>query len=227
MNAQKLIVLFLLFSLMAGLFACANNTAVESGLAGNGPDGSIPENHSSPTPGGDPTNWMLGHENDAAVIAGIYPVSEDNPYLVASYEEAVRLFKQGTGILVFGFPDCPRCRNVLPALEKAFKEMGMDQHDGFTGRILYYNIYDDREANNERYQALVEYTKEFLTDGDDGNPRIFSPDVFFVNAGKIVGNHLDTVPSLTNPLDKLNEEQEAELIGIYKDLIAIMEECRC
>ena len=227
MNAYKIIALLLLFSLLMGLFACANNKAVESGLAGNSPGGSVPGDQNSPTPGGDPTNWMAGHENDAAVIAGIYPVSEDNHFLVASYEEVVRLFKQGTGILVFGFPDCPRCRNVFPALEKAFKEMGMDQHEGFTGRILYYNIYDDREANNERYQALVEYTKEFLTAGDDGNPRIFSPDVFFVNAGKIVGNHLDTVPSLTNPADKLNDEQEAELIGIYMGLIAIMEECGC
>ena len=227
MSASKLVASLLLLSLMLGLFACARNAAVEDGLAETSPGGSIPTEQDGPAPGSDPTNWMLGHENDAAVVAGIYPVSEDNPYLVASYEEAVRLFKQGTGILVFGFPDCPRCRNVFPALEKAFKEMGMDQHEGFTGRILYYNIYDDREANNERYQALVEYTKEFLTDGDDGNPRIFSPDVFFVNAGKIVGNHLDTVPSLTNPLDSLNDEQEAELIGIYKDLISIMEDCRC
>ena len=227
MNAYKMIVLLPLFALVMGLFACTNNAAVEESLAGDSPNGSIPVNQSSPMPGSDPTNWMLGHENDAAIIAGIYPVSEDNPFLIASYEEVVRLFNIGTGILVFGFPDCPRCRNVFPTLEKAFKQMSMDQHDGFTGRILYYNIYDDREADNERYQTLVEYTKEFLTADDDGNPRIFSPDVFFVNSGKIVGNHLDTVPSLTNPLDSLNDEQEAELIGIYKDLIAIMEDCRC
>ena len=176
---------------------------------------------------GDPTNWMAGHEDDAAIFAEIYPVSEDNPFLIASYEEVVRLFELGTGVLVFGFPDCPRCRNAFPALEKAFAEMNMDQKEGFSGRILYYNIYDDREADNERYQTLVEYTKEYLTVDDNGNPRIYSPDVYFVTSGNIIGNHMDTVPSLTDPWDRLNAGQEAELISIYKDLIEKMEDCLC
>ena len=173
------------------------------------------------------TDWMAGHENDAALFAGIYPVSEDNPFLIASFEEVVRLFEIGKGVLVFGFPDCPRCKNAFPVLEKAFKEMKMHEYEGFTGKILYYDIFDDRAENNERYQALVEYTKEFLPLDDSGNPRIYSPDVFFVNAGTIIGNHLDTVPSLTNPRDSLNEEQETELMQIYMDLIKKMEDCLC
>ena len=175
----------------------------------------------------DPTNWMAGHEDDAVAFAAIYPVSEDNPFLIVSFEEVVRYFEIGTGVLVFGFPDCPRCFNAFPVLERAFKEMGMDQYEGFRGSILYYDFFDDREADNERYRTLVELTKDFLRSDDSGNPRIYSPDVFFVNAGTIVGNHLDTVPSLTNPRDPLNDEQEAELMGIYMDLIAKMEDCGC
>ena len=195
------------------------------GLSACGTSGSATQSAASSA--GDPTNWMAGHDNDAAIFAEIYPVSADNPFLIASYDEVVRLFKIGSGVLVFGFPDCPRCRNAFPALEKAFKEMNMDQKDGFSGRILYYNIFDDREANNEHYQTLVEYTKEFLPLDDSGNPRIYSPDVFFVTAGKIIGNHLDTVPSLIDPWDALNSDQEAELISIYKDLIGKMEDCGC
>jgi len=209
---RKPVAMFLSLILLAVLSSCAASDSF-------GRD-------SSPAVG-DPTNWMSGHENDAAVFAQIYPVSEDNPYLIASYEEVVRLFELGTGVLVFGFPDCPRCRNAFPALEKAFSEMGMDQKEGFSGRILYYNFYDDREADNERYKTLVEYTKEFLTVDDNGNPRIYSPDVFFITSGKIIGNHLDTVPSLTDPRDTLNAVQEAELISIYKELIEKMEDCRC
>ena len=212
MEARKLVALIFSFVITLSLPACITNDPVDPSC--------VPSV-------GDPTNWMAGHENDAAIFAGIYPVSDDNPFLMASYEEVARLFELGSGVLVFGFPDCPRCRNAFPALEKAFKEMSIDQKEGFSGKILYYNIYDDREANNERYQALVEYTKEFLTFDDDGKPRIYSPDVFFVTSGKIIGNHLDTVPSLTDPRDSLNEEQEAELISIYKELIEKMEDCLC
>ena len=212
MGKRKLVALSLAIIIALSLPACIKKETAEPG---------------GTTFAGDPTDWMAGHENDAEAFAEIYPVSADNPFIIASYEEVVRLFKLGSGVLVFGFPDCPRCRNAFPALEKAFREMSIDKKEGFSGRILYFNIYDDREANNERYQTLVEYTKEFLPLDDDGNPRIYSPDVYFVNSGKIVGNHMDTVPSLTDPYDTLSDEQEQELIGIYKELIVKMEECRC
>ena len=209
---KKQFISLLLLAAVCWSVACASGNSVEQ----------------SPSPVVfDPTDWMLGHENDAIAFAEIYPVSTNNPFIIASFDEAVRLFEFGKGILVFGFPECPRCRNAFPALEKAFFEMGMDSYDGFTGRILYYDIYADRDENNERYQILVEYTKEFLQLDDSGNPRIYSPDVYFINAGKIIGNHMDTVPSLTNPRDPLNEEQETELIAIYMELIEKMEDCAC
>ena len=173
------------------------------------------------------TDPLAGHENDAALFAEIFPVSEDNPFIFASFEEVVARLENGTGIIVFAFPACPRCKNAFPVLEKAFKDMGFSKQSGLKGKILYYDIFDDRDTNNERYKTLVNYTKAFLPDDDNGNPRIYSPDVFFVSSGKIVGNHLDTVPSLTNPRDPLNEEQAAELLKIYVDLIKAMEDCDC
>jgi len=209
---RRLFILLISVILSTGLFACSS---------------SVPSGQSSDLPELDPTDWMAGHENDAAAFAEIYPVSEDNPFLIVRYEEVVRLFEIGTGVLVFGFPECPRCKNAFPVLEKAFHEAGLDQREGFSGKILYFDIYPDREENNERYHTLVEYTKDFLPVDDSGNPRIYSPDVFFVNSGKIVGNHLDTVPSLTNPRDPLNDEQKTELLNIYLDLIREMEDCLC
>jgi hypothetical protein len=178
--------------------------------------------------GGDRTDPLDGHEDDAALFAELFPVSDDHPFIFASYEEVAKRFKSGTGVIAFAFPACPRCKNAFPVLEKAFKDMGMDKQAGLNGKILYYDIYEDREANNERYQALVGYTKEFLPLDSDGNPRIYSPDIFFVSNGKIVGHHLDTVESLTNPRDALNEEQALELANIYKGLIIDMiEDCGC
>ena len=174
-----------------------------------------------------PVDIFAGHENDAAIFAETYPVSKENPFIIASYDELVTFLKYGTGIVVFGFPICPRCKNAFPVLEKAFNEMDMGRHAGFRGKILYYDIFDDREANNERYKTIVNYIKDFLPPDERGNPRIYSPDVFFLASGKIVGNHLDTVPSLTNPRDMLNDEQKAELLKIYMDLIEKVEDCGC
>ena len=171
--------------------------------------------------------WFIGHENDSARFAEIFPVSQNNPFIFATYDELITHLKYGTGIVVFAFPACPRCKNAFPVLEKAFNEMNMGKYAGLRGRILYYDIFQDREENNERYQTLVEFTKDFLPLDSNGNPRIYSPDVFFLAAGKIVGNHLDTVPSLKNPRDKLNEEQKAQLLEIYLDLIQKVEDCGC
>ena len=173
-----------------------------------------------------PVDSLAGHEDDAARFVELFPVSEDHPFVFASFEEVVNHLEKETGIVAFAFPACPRCKNAFPVLEKAFKEMGLDKLPGLKGKILYYDIFDDREANNERYQTLVKLTKEFIPlDGED-NPRIYSPDIYFVSEGKIVGNHLDTVPSLTNPRDALNEEQAAELLEIYKELFEAMD-CGC
>jgi hypothetical protein len=170
---------------------------------------------------------FAGHENDAVRFSEMYPVSAENPFIIASFEEVTAHLKWGTGIIAFGVPDCPGCRNAFPVLEKAFAKKNMGRYAGFRGKIIYYNFYDDRETHNERYQTIVDHIKEFLRTDESGNPRIYSPDIFFIASGKIVGNHLGTVPSLANPRDPLNEEQEAELLKIYMDLIEKVEDCGC
>ena len=207
---MKLIKSFLFLSCIAALTACSPEKS--GNQSGSGAAAS---------------DWFIGHENDAVRFAEMYPVSPEHPFIIASYEELITHLNWGTGVIVFAFPICPRCRNAFPVLEQAFKEMDMERYAGLRGRILYYDIFDDREANNERYQTIVSYLKDFLPPGPDGNPRIFSPHVFFLASGKIVGNHLDTVPSLTNPRDPLNEEQHTELLQIYKDLIEKVEDCEC
>ena len=168
-----------------------------------------------------------GHENDAAFFEETYFVSDKNPFIKASFKELITHLKIGTGVIAFGFSDCPRCRNAFPVLEKAFNKMNMGRHAGFRGKIIYYDFFDDRDTNNERYNEIVDYIKDFLPRDADGNPRLYSPDIFFIAQGRIVGNHMDTVPSLTNPRDPLNEEQEAELYKIYADLIEKVEDCGC
>ena len=107
-------------------------------------------------------------------------------------------------------------------MESAYYNADLDNNSSTYGRILYYDIFDDRDADNERYQTLVGYVEKFLNEDDEGRPRIFVPHIFFVSYGEIVGGHLDTVESVTDPSSPLTTEQEAELLGIYGTMIGDM-----
>ena len=213
---KRIFSLLLPLALIICLFSCS-----ASGVS-RGSDGSAGGESGDVT-----IDWSTRCAGDAGKFAELYNVSQENPYIFATFDELVTQFELGSGVVAFGFPDCPRCQNVFPVLEKVFKETKMDKHAGYRGKILYYNIYDDREAGNERYQTLLGYLDGFLNHDDSGNPRIFVPDIYFLNSGKIVGNHMDTVPSLTDPRDPLSEEQTMELMGIYSSLILEIEDCDC
>ena len=80
------------------------------------------------------------------------------------------------------------------------------------------NNNNDNNENNEDYNKLITILNEFLTENENGEKTLYVPDVYFVKDGKIVGNHLGTVDSQTNPMESLTEEQKQELLNIYNDL---------
>jgi LPXTG-motif cell wall-anchored protein len=87
-----------------------------------------------------------GHDHEAARFAAIYPVTAGHPFVFASFQEVADLLASGTGILAFGFPECPRCQSAFPVLERAFREAAMYSPWVSAGQILYYDILDDSPA---------------------------------------------------------------------------------
>ena len=51
----------------------------------------------------------------------------------------------------------------------------------------------------------------YLLENDNGEKTLYVPDVYFVKDGKIIGNHLSTVDSQTDPYTPLTEGQIKEL----------------
>ena len=88
-------------------------------------------------------------------------------------------------ILYIGRPDCGDCMAFYPLLEDYINE-----HEGMG--IYYLNIKEDRANNTEEYKKLVELLKDYLYDDDNGNKRIYVPDVYFIKDGNIVGHNNDT-----------------------------------
>lgn len=134
----------------------------------------------------------------------------------------------GTGVIYFGFPECPWCRNSVPVIEEAAKQAGID-------KIYYLNVYDIRDEKKlddngnvitikegtEEYKDLLNLLGDSLPEykglNDPSIKRIYVPLVITVKNGKVIDSHLSTVESQKNPYVELTDDQYSELLKLYKD----------
>lgn len=114
---------------------------------------------------------------------GSVPIENVFQYVTAS--EALELLKSEQAIVFMGFKECKWCQSYAPILNEVAQNNNVDT-------IYYLNIKEDRKNNTEEYKKLVEMLKDYLYDDDNGNKRIYVPDVYFVKDGKIVGHNNDT-----------------------------------
>ena len=157
-------------------------------------------------------------------------ISEDNIIEYANYNETINLIKNETAIIYFGFSNCLWCRNAIPVLLDAAKELSIE-------KIYYFNalsIRDEKELDKNgnivvkkegtnEYKELVKLLYDYLPVykglNDDKIKRLYFPTVLFVKEGKIINLHTATVESQKDPNIKLSEEQYLELKNIYFDYI--------
>ena len=153
-------------------------------------------------------------------------IKENNPIKYATYSEIKNIITSGTGVIYFGFPECPWCRNAVPVLLEAAEDNGID-------KVYYFNALDIRDKKHldengnivvddegtKEYKELVELLYDYLDVysglNDDTIKRLYFPTVIFVKNGKIIGNHSGTVESQTDPSIVLNENEHNELKKIY------------
>lgn len=146
--------------------------------------------------------------NDDSVVMNI---EENNPIKYVEFEEVIDILTTGTGVIYFGFPGCPWCRNMIPVLFDVATINNIDT-------IYYYNPSNIRSNGDDNYKQLISILGDYLESDDEGNKILYVPDVYFVRDGQIVGHHLSTVTSQTNPYTPLTEEQTSELESIYQVL---------
>lgn len=157
-------------------------------------------------------------------------IDKNNPITYSTFEEIENVITSKTGIIYFGFPECPWCRNAVPVLIDTAKELGIE-------KIYYFNALDirdqkhiddngniivDKEGTKE-YQKLIGLLKDHLPvyEGlnDDSIKRLYFPTVLFVKDGKIIGLHTSTIASQKDPYNGLDNDQYQELKNIYSDYI--------
>ena len=161
-------------------------------------------------------------------------IDSDNMIKYISLEEAIDIIKNDTGVIYFGYPSCPWCRNAVPVLLDAASSTSLDT-------IYYvnaYNIRDVKELDDDGnivtinegdrlYDDLLKVLDDILDpytltldNGeviDLGEKRLYVPMVLFVKDGEVVSYHLSTVDSQEDPSISLNDSQRDELYNIYLD----------
>ena len=149
-------------------------------------------------------------ETDGERFAKEYTeVSEDNVFVYRNMEEIIKLLEHGTGVVYLGFPECPWCQTYVKYLNEVAEEVGID-------RIYYYNILEDRTNNTEDYQKIVSLLGNHLLYDEEGNPRIYVPNVSFVINGEIVANDNETsfdTKGLEKPEEYWIEQEVNDLKG--------------
>lgn len=182
-------------------------------------------------------------EKDGKTIKEL-SISSTNPVDILTEEETIQFLENGTGILYFGFADCPWCRTLLPVLLSTLDNMSI-------GKLNYLNISSIRDtlALNEKnkvevkeegtkgYYRILELMDTVLepfyletADGkkvDTKEKRLYAPTIVGVKEGKIVGIHVGTVDSQASGYDVLTKEQEEELANLIASLVNKVYDTNC
>jgi len=168
-------------------------------------------------------------------------IDKNNPIRYADYDKLLEIIKKGTGIIYLGFPECPWCRSALPVLLDAAKDGDVEiiyymniknSRDSYVvedGKLTYALDENGKEIKGEAgYFKLLKALNKHLTDYkisfedkeyEVGEKRLYAPSVIFVRDGEVLGIHVATVESHTNPKKALTQKQYDELYSIYEDYI--------
>ena len=92
-------------------------------------------------------------------------VSEYNVFVYKDIDEIIKILEHGTGIVYLGFPECPWCQAYVPKLNEVADVEGLE-------KVYYYNIYNDRKENTEKYQKIVSILSDHLQYDEEGNKHI-------------------------------------------------------
>ena len=105
-------------------------------------------------------------ETDSQKFSKEYPdVSEYNVFVYKDIDEIIKILEHGTGIVYLGFPECPWCQAYVPKLNEVADVEGLE-------KVYYYNIYNDRKENTEKYQKIVSILSDHLQYDEEGNKHI-------------------------------------------------------
>lgn len=173
-------------------------------------------------------------------------ISENNKVKYANLKETVEFLEKDTGIIYFGFPNCPWCRGILPTLLNVVEKSSLDKilYVDMTDKRDTFEVKDDeavktKDADREYYRILEildEYLDEYtVTDGvvdkayKTNEKRVYVPLVVVVKDGEIKD-------AVTSPVeleegqtayDELTIKQKENLEALFEGMLDKIEDAVC
>ena len=97
---------------------------------------------------------------DAEKFAMEYDVSKENPFEYIDTKEMLELVENGSGMIYFGFPECPWCKETIHLFVDILKEKNVE-------KVYYYNPKKIREENTKEYKKLVKLLGDNLLEDEE------------------------------------------------------------
>lgn len=194
----------------------------------------------------DETNFKKEYESLNGTSAHKVEIIKDNNIVYIDMKKASELLESGSGVIYFGAASCEECRASVPVLLDAMSSSELE--------TIYYvdltnenNLRDEYVLNEKnkakvKLSATAEYDSVRLslanhledyvlttTKGkkvNTGQKRLQDLTVVSVVEGQIMGFHEGTVNNHKNT-DKLNKEQEKELLDSYTKVISSQLNKKC
>ena len=141
-----------------------------------------------------------------------YEITENNIFVYRNAKEAAKILEDGTGVIFFGFSECAWCKAYVPMLNEAAIQIGLD-------KIYYVDIKKDREKNTKAYQEIVYYLNSNLLNDEEGNKRIYVPNLTIVVDGIVVGNNNLTSMEVGDPKEYWTEKRQNNFKTNIKNLL--------
>lgn len=132
------------------------------------------------------------------------------------FEEALSFFKEKkSGLLYFGFENCPWCQEALPILREEAKRQNVSIHS-----ILTRDENNELLYTEEQKQEIIPYLQDYMSKNEEGELTLYVPLVVVVKDGKAIEGHVGTVDDHDAHARKMTEEEKQELQKKYEDLLA-------
>lgn len=177
-------------------------------------------------------------ESDGEIYNTI-SISKDNPIKSINAKQAIKLLKNGNGVIYFGANWCPWCRTILPVL---FESASMNNVN-----TIYYLDIDNLKSGFEIQNNELVRKEENISEGyidlikaldkvlgsksnelkdengnsyDTGEKSIHVPLVITVKEGIITSYHNGAISlnSDQSKYDSLTEEQHQKLFDLYNKM---------
>ncbi len=181
---------------------------------------------------------LNGQKNSSGKEYKSVSIPSKNYVTYINEEKVLEILKTGTGVIYFGYPECPWCRTALPVLLEAMEAKNYQQ-------LYYFNalsirdkkelkedgtIETTQEGTKEYYEildALGKYVDTYEGLNDNNIKRLYFPTVVFVKDGQIIGTHTSTIDSQEDPYLALSSDQKNELLKIYENYFSELANNMC